>query len=216
MTVTTSTVITHSTMSKVQFIDAITALQAHYDGRVQRAFLRGGVILFTGFKIVKARAVERVAQEHGKFIMYSVNTSGPGSASPSFRVSADVDSPTVEPISFARFAKEHDIVVTSSPEGGTTRRHSFAGSSLSSHAVRCLLAHPLTLDVHFEDSSIIVLTITPSQFVNGLSDRAERGLVTHNQPWQRPTYCGKSRASKLRSWRSRLGSVLLRSRAAGR
>jgi hypothetical protein len=205
----------HNTMSaeeRSKFINAVTALQTHSDEQIQHALHKGNAVHFSGFNVINARDLEEVARQHGKRVTYQLADDMP----PKFRATDDVDSPAVEPTSFDKFAEDHDIQADASPAGGATRRYTFKASSLTSRWVRNLLAHPQVLNVMIEGDQVIVLTITPSQIVNGLSDRASRGQINLRRTCQRPTYCGKSKASRLRSFRFQLASASSRPTARGR
>ena len=190
------------------FIRDITALQTHADDRVQHALHKGNTTHFSGFNCINIQDVEDVAHRYGKKITYlfSINNQAPAT----FRASDDIDSPVVEPMSLTHFLTGNNIVADVSPSGGATQQFVFTCGSLSSQWARNLLAHPQTLNILIENNQVIVLTITPSQIVNGLSDRASRGQMRHRQACPRPTYCGKSRKLRLQSFRSTLASALLR------
>ena len=174
------------------FVSEIIELGQHYDGRIQHAAHKGNTIRFSGFNVIKARAVEDVAQEHGKRVEYMLDSN----SGPWFRACDDVDGAEIQPVPVTAYIATKKIASTVSQTGGATQRYDFEIDCIRSEDVRNLLSHPQTLDVWIYHNRITVIAISPSQIIGGLSERAVLGTIRRNKRWTRPTFCGKSRHSK--------------------
>ena len=182
------------------FIKSILGLQEHYDDGLQFLQLKGGAVQFTGFKLIKCRRLEAIAQRCGKAISYTMK--------PQLVVIA-VDDTTprkTEPMSLADFCHVTGALISSSsPPDQPTRRHVIHTVSVSSARVRNLLAHPENLDVWLKQGSASVVTIPPSRVLGGLSERAAQGLLYVSLPpgaCQRPRFRANSRKSSTKLGRS--------------
>ena len=149
------------------------ALGQHYDGAIGYTHFKGGAVQFVGFRIMKCREFERIAQEYGKRFTYDATASGPHAVAVD-----DIDGPPICPKDPAQFAADlpGSPALKFGPAGGPVREAIAAVRQLGSGAVRNLLASKTVLDVWVRRGLVQLWIIPPSQITNGLFEQAQKSV----------------------------------------
>lgn len=200
------------------FIKAVMDLGQHYDGAIGFTHFKGGAIQFVGFRIMKCREFESIAQEYGKRFTYDVG--GPHAVAVD-----DIDGPPICPKTPQQFAAD----LPGSPSlkygapGGPVREAIISIRQVGSAAIRNLLASKSVLDVWIRRGLTQLWIIPPSQITNGLFEQAQKSAPkkpnrrkwnAHSNRTALSRTCKKTKASRTRRAWARKAEAMAAAAAA--